>query len=240
MGHCCPMAPSVFRGPGRPLGWAGWAQTGSGAPGPKWKVRGTRSSPTSGPSRDELKSKEDPFGGTGLAGAPPVWWGWRVLPGCVTGEGRRRASASFPEQKGSLGLGPHGRAYPDSLPQSQATRRPCPDLEVHWGSEARGQHAGQGWNVSSLWLAGDSGPPGSGAHEGMYGGYHTSTDLRLLGGAPRACCTGYSAPCRGKAVFSFCKQLGCEVGAGYSRTEGVRGGGAERTAPGQGQGTEAN
>lgn len=40
--------------------------------------------------------------------------------------------------------------------------------------------------MSLLWLAGDSGPPGSGEHEGMYGGecYHTNVDHGLLGGAP--------------------------------------------------------
>lgn len=47
------------------------------------------------------------------------------------------------------------RARPLSAPA--LTLRPT---EV---SEAKDQHAGQGWNVSLLWLAGDCGPPGSGS-----------------------------------------------------------------------------
>lgn len=58
------------RGPGQPLGWAGWAQTGSGAQDPSggW---GERSCLSLGPSTDEFKSKEGPRGGTGWAGATP-------------------------------------------------------------------------------------------------------------------------------------------------------------------------
>ena len=119
----------------------------------------------------------------GLAwqGLPLFGWGLRGAPGlCVIG--REGGGPQPPSQNrgGLSGWALTGQAYPDSLPQSQATQHPCPDLEVHWGSDAKGQHAGQGWNVSLLWLAGDSGPPGSGVHEGMYGDYHTSTDLRLL------------------------------------------------------------
>lgn len=57
--------------------------------------------------------------------------------------------------------------------------------------------------MSLLWLAGDNGPPGSGVHEGMYGGYHTSIDLRLLEGALSASGTGFNAPCWGKLSSLF-------------------------------------
>lgn len=74
-------------GPGQPLVWASWAQTGSGPPRSKWRVGGTRSYPTLGPSTDELKSKEDPFGGTGFVGAIPfqVAVGAGVHPGALLG-----------------------------------------------------------------------------------------------------------------------------------------------------------
>lgn len=48
IGHRCPMAPSVFRGPGQPLGWASWAQPGSGAPDLSGVGGGTRGYPTLG------------------------------------------------------------------------------------------------------------------------------------------------------------------------------------------------
>ena len=80
---------------------------------------------------------------------------------------------------------------------------PCPDLQAQGDSEAKGQHAGQGWNVSLLWLAGDSGPPGSGAHEGMYGDHHTGTDLRLLEGVSSASRLGLNTFCWREAVFFF-------------------------------------
>lgn len=62
------------------------------------------------------------------------------------------------------------------------------------GSEAKGQHAGQGWNVSLLWLAGDGGPPGSGEHEGMCGGYRTNMDRGLLEGRPAPLALGSVLP----------------------------------------------
>lgn len=93
------------------------------------------------------------------------------------------------------------------LPYSEpGIQCPCPDLEAPWGSGAKGQHAGQGWNVSLLWLAVDSGPPGSGAREGMYGGYHTSIGLRLPKEALVPPTVG-SGPPPGKAVS--------EAGTGY-------------------------
>lgn len=61
--------------------------------------------------------------------------------------------------------------------------------------------------MSLLWLAGDNGPPGSGAHEGMYGGYHTSIDLSLLEGALSAFGTGFNAPSWGEAAFPFSSNL---------------------------------
>lgn len=131
------------------------------------------------------------------------------------GKERRRAPAFCQDlglariQQGLSGWALTGQAYPDSLPQSQATQHPCPDLEAHCGSEAKGRHAGQGWNVLLLWLAGDNGPPGSGVHEGMYGGYHTSIDLRLpSGGALSTSDTGFNAPFwGGEAVFPFSSNL---------------------------------
>lgn len=142
---------------------------------------------------------------------PQVGVGRGVFLGWVSsqGEGRRRAPASCPDlglariQRGLSGRVLTGQAYPDSLPQGQATQCPCPDLEAHCESEAKGRHAGQGWNVSLLWLAGDGGPPGSGVHEGMYGDYHTSIDLRLLEGALSVSGTGFNAPYRGEAAFPF-------------------------------------
>lgn len=77
--------------------------------------------------------------------------------------------------------------------------------------------------MTLLWLAGGSGPPGSGVHEGMYGGYHTSTDRRLPEGAPSASGTGLNASCWGKASFPFFKQCGSEVEAGYPGVKGVWG-----------------
>lgn len=115
-------------------------------------------------------------------------------------------------QQGPSGWALAGQAHPDSPSRSRATQRPCPDLETPWGSEARGQHAGQGWNVTLLWLAGDSGPPGSGVREGMYRGYHTSTDLRRPEEAPSASRTGCNASCWGKAGLPFSSNLGVRWG----------------------------
>lgn len=114
-------------GPGKPLGWANWAQPGSGAPGPKQRGGRQGAALPWGLSTDELKSEEDPFGGTGLAGAMPlqVGVGRGVLLGWVVssqGEGRRRAPASCPDlglariQQGLSGWALTGQAYPDSLP----------------------------------------------------------------------------------------------------------------------------
>lgn len=72
MGHRCPMAPSIF--------WGSWAAPWLGKLGPAWQW-GPRTQVEEGKqgvalpwglSTDELKSKEDPFGGTGLAGAIPL------------------------------------------------------------------------------------------------------------------------------------------------------------------------
>lgn len=70
--HHCPMAPSVFWGPGQPLGWASWVQPGSGVPGPKWGGGKQGAALPWGSSTDVLKSKEDLFRGTSLAGAMPL------------------------------------------------------------------------------------------------------------------------------------------------------------------------
>lgn len=63
--------------------------------------------------------------------------------------------------------------------------------------------------MSLLWLAGDSGPPGSGEHEGMYGGecYHTNVDHGLLGGHP---CPLLELNCL-LLFFFFPKLLGSET-----------------------------
>lgn len=90
----------------------------------------------------------------------------------VIGGGKKERPSLLPRrQQGLSGWALTGQASPDALPQSQAILQPA----LTWrptacgGAEACGQHAGQGWNVSLLWLAGDSGPPGSGVHEGMDG-----------------------------------------------------------------------
>lgn len=59
-------------GPGQPLGWASWVQPGSGVPGPKRNGEDKEAALPWGLSTDELKSKEDPFGGTVLVGATPL------------------------------------------------------------------------------------------------------------------------------------------------------------------------
>lgn len=63
------MAPSIFWGPGQPLGWANWGLAWQW--GPRAQVRGgrIRGFPALGSSTDVLKSKEDPFRGSSLAGA---------------------------------------------------------------------------------------------------------------------------------------------------------------------------
>lgn len=69
--------------------------------------------------------------------------------------------------------------------------------------------------MSLLWLAGDSGPPGSGEHEGMYGGecYHTNVDHGLLGGTQRLWlwvrCPLLELNCL--LLFFFSKLLGSET-----------------------------
>lgn len=60
--------------------------------------------------------------------------------------------------------------------------------------------------MSLLWLAGDSGPPGSGEHEGIYGGYHTSIDLRFQGSPPVPLALG-SMPPAGEKLSSFFELL---------------------------------
>lgn len=75
--------------------------------------------------------------------------------------------------------------------------------------------------MSLLWLAGDSGPPGSGVHEGKYGDYHTSTDLRLLEGAPQCFLYWVQYPLLEKSCLLLVKQLGSEVEAGYPGMKGV-------------------
>lgn len=69
--------------------------------------------------------------------------------------------------------------------------------------------------MSLLWLAGDSGPPGSGEHEGMYGGecYHTNVDHGLLGGHPAPLALGSMPPAGVKLSSSsfFSKLLGSET-----------------------------
>lgn len=215
----------------------------SGQAGPRLAVgpqdlsggQGTGSCPTPGHSTNELKSREDPCGGTGLAGAAPLKggaWG-RGVPGLGVITGREEGDPSL--------LPRYRLAYPGSLPQSQAVQCPCPDLEAPWGSGAEGQHAGQGWNVSLLWLAVDSGPPGSGAHEGMYGGYHTSIGLRLPKEAPVPPSCGFSAPAgKGSSLFQASRERGggripWDAG-GWRVVEGVLRGGS----PWPGKGAEAN
>lgn len=128
-------------GPGQPLGWASWAQTGSGAPGPKWKLRGTQGSPTSGPSRDELKSEEDPFGGTGLAGATPFWWGLEGAPGPCRRGGEEEGLSLLPRIEGVSQAGPSQgrpilapflRARPPSAPALtwRSTGDPRPQVSM--------------------------------------------------------------------------------------------------------------
>lgn len=214
----------------------------SGQAGPRLAVgpqdlsggQGTRSCPTPGPSTNELKSREDPCGGTGLAGAAPFKGGAEggVFLGWVSSRGgKKETPASCPEYR---------LAYPGSLPQSQAVQCPCPDLEAPWGSGAKGQHAGQGWNVSLLWLAVDSGPPGSGAHEGMYGGSHTSIGLRLLKEALVLPTVG-SVPPLGKAVFPFPSVLGARWGPDTLGFGGWGGEGSLRgRSPRPEKGAEAN
>lgn len=102
-----------------------WAAPWLGKLGPAWQwgprtqveEGETRGCSTLGPLHNELKSKVDPFGGTGLAGPMPlqVGVGRGVLLGWVPsqGEGRRRAPASCPD----LGLariwrGPLGAGLP--------------------------------------------------------------------------------------------------------------------------------
>ena len=85
-------------GPGQPLGWASRAQPGSGAPGPKWSGGEKQGAALPwGPSIDELKSIEDPFGGTGLAGARPlqVGVGRGMLLDWVSSEGGKKESPSL-------------------------------------------------------------------------------------------------------------------------------------------------
>lgn len=62
--------------------------------------------------------------------------------------------------------------------------------------------------MSLLWLAGDSGPPGSGEHEGMYGGgHHTNIDLGLLEGHPVPLVLG-SVPTAGVKLSSLFRLFG--------------------------------
>nr|KAF6349015.1 hypothetical protein mMyoMyo1_011602 [Myotis myotis] len=126
-------------GPGQPLVWAIWAQTGSGPPRSKWRVGGTRSYPTLGPSTDELKSKEDPFGGTGFVGAIPfqVVVGAGVLLGVTRGSEEGEPQPPSQNTGGLSGWALTGQAYPDSLPQSETTQNPCPDLEPTGGQRPK-------------------------------------------------------------------------------------------------------
>lgn len=93
------MAPSVFWGPGQPLGWASWAQPGSGAPDLSGVGEGQGAALPWGPSIDESKSTEDPCGGTGLAGAVPLCGGGGggggVLLDRVSLEGGKKESPSL-------------------------------------------------------------------------------------------------------------------------------------------------
>lgn len=68
--------------------------------------------------------------------------------------------------------------------------------------------------MSLLWLAGDGGPPGSGEHEGMYGGYRTNMDHGLLEGCPVPLALGSMLPAGIKLSSSsfFSKLLGSETG----------------------------
>lgn len=141
-----------------------------------------------GPSTDELKSIEDPFGGTGLAGAMPLRVQDRggVLLDQVSLEGGKESPSLLPRPRPSQkrtdqpqGGPSQGRLTLTSFFRVRPLNAPALTWRPQWGLEVKGQHAGQGWNVSLLWLAGDSGPPGSGEHEGMYGDYHGSIDLRL-------------------------------------------------------------
>lgn len=119
-----------------------------------------------------------------------------------------RSSYSQPLRAGSLRAG--------SLCTAFLRARPLGASALTWtptgNSEANGQHAGQGWNVSLLWLDGDSGPPGSGEHEGMYGGgcNHTNIDLGLLEGHPLPLALG-SMPPAGVKLSSFFKLFGSET-----------------------------
>lgn len=72
----------VFSGGlGSPLARQTGAEPGSGVPGPKSDEREIRGCPALGSSTDVLKSKEDPFGGSSVAGAmlPQVGLGRGVL-----------------------------------------------------------------------------------------------------------------------------------------------------------------
>lgn len=66
--------------------------------------------------------------------------------------------------------------------------------------------------MSLLWLAGDSGPPGSGEHErNVWGGHHTNIDLGLLEGHPVPLVLG-SMPPAGVKLSSLSGYLGVEQG----------------------------
>jgi hypothetical protein len=152
-----------------------------------------------------LKSKEDLFGRTSLAGV-----GWERVcfwAGCHQGEGRGvlLPPAQILARPASRLLGQvlMGQAYPDSLLRV----RPLSVPTLTWRlSETKGQHAGQDWNVSLLWLAGDSGPPGSGEHEGMYGGYHSHVVFQR--GTQCVFGSGFNTPCWREVVLSLPSCLG--------------------------------
>lgn len=132
MGHRCPMAPSVFWGGlGSPFSGQAGPRLAVGPPRSKWRVWGTRSYPTLGPSTDELKSKEDPFGGTGFVGVISfqVAVGAGVLLGVTRGSEEGEPQPPSLNTGGLSGWALTGQAYPDSLLPCETTQNPSPDLE---------------------------------------------------------------------------------------------------------------
>lgn len=78
-------------------------------------------------------------------------------------------------------------------PQSQATQCPCPDLDPVGGHRPRVSMLGRAGMCHYFGWLGDSGPPGSGEHEGMYGGATTLIQMVASSEAPR--CFGSQVHC---------------------------------------------
>lgn len=126
-------------GLGSPLSGQAGPRLAVGPPDLSGGWGGTRSYPTLGPSTDELKSKEDPFGGTGFVGAIPfqVVVGAGVLLGVTRGSEEGEPQPPSQNTGGLSGWALTGQAYPDSLPQSETTQNPCPDLEPTGGQRPK-------------------------------------------------------------------------------------------------------